>query len=246
MSAEARTRDAGKIMSYILDALKKAEQERGLKQVPGPAAAEDGLVAPRPRWRGVAAAAAVLGAALLLFFWLQLSQFRQPIADSVTGSGHPPAQSQQKEPLQKMAQEQGKIIPETSALRPAPRATPAPRAKEAAKEIRQDGAAPPSSGNQISRQEQENSSPRVPPSKIQESVPVPVVSSTPPLPLKEAIAKMHLSILSYAEPVSERMVFINGKKYVEGDLVEGYYLLEAISLDGALLSYKGERALLRP
>jgi hypothetical protein len=246
MFAGVRTRDAGKIMSYILDALKKAEQERGLKQVAGPTAAEDGLVAPGPRWRGVAAAAAVLGAALLLFFWLQLSQFRRPIPDSVTDSGRSPAQRLQKEPLQEMAQEQGKIIPETPGLRPAPRATPAPRAKEAAKEIRQDGTAPPSSGNQISRQDQENSSPSIPFPKTQENVPVPAVSSTPPLPLKEAIAKMHLSILSYAEPVSERMVFINGQKYVEGDLVEGHYLIEAITLDGALLSYKGERALLRP
>ena len=41
-------------------------------------------------------------------------------------------------------------------------------------------------------------------------------------------------------------VIINGKKYVKGDYVDGHYLIENITAEGALLSYEGERAILRP
>jgi hypothetical protein len=42
------------------------------------------------------------------------------------------------------------------------------------------------------------------------------------------------------------MVFINGRKYVEGDYVEDKYYLESITLDGAVLTYQNERVLLKP
>jgi hypothetical protein len=57
---------------------------------------------------------------------------------------------------------------------------------------------------------------------------------------------MSMTVLFYAENKAERLVFINGRRYAEGDLVEGQYLLESITLEGAVLSYEGERALLRP
>ncbi len=57
---------------------------------------------------------------------------------------------------------------------------------------------------------------------------------------------MSMSIHMFSEIKAERLVFINGKKYVEGDLVEGDYLLESITPEGAVLSYKEERATLRP
>ena len=63
--------------------------------------------------------------------------------------------------------------------------------------------------------------------------------------LREAMAKMKITILLYEEAKSERMVFINDRKYVEGDYVDGRYLLESITADGVVLSYQGERASLR-
>jgi hypothetical protein len=42
------------------------------------------------------------------------------------------------------------------------------------------------------------------------------------------------------------MVFINGRKYVEGQAVDGQILLESITREGALLSQEGQRVLLRP
>jgi hypothetical protein len=44
--------------------------------------------------------------------------------------------------------------------------------------------------------------------------------SNKPATLKEVLNEMTLSILLYDEDKAGRMVFINGRKYVEGDLVE--------------------------
>ncbi len=57
---------------------------------------------------------------------------------------------------------------------------------------------------------------------------------------------MTMSIHFFSENKAERLVFINGKKYIEGDYVEGIYLLESITPEGAVLSYEGERAVLKP
>ena len=70
-------------------------------------------------------------------------------------------------------------------------------------------------------------------------------SQSKSMSLREAMAKMKITILLYDEAKSERMVFINGRKYVEGDYVDGRYLLESITVDGVVLSYQGERARLR-
>jgi hypothetical protein len=42
------------------------------------------------------------------------------------------------------------------------------------------------------------------------------------------------------------MVFINGKKYIEGQTVDGDAVLEQITPDGAVLSQHGQRVVLRP
>ena len=77
-----------------------------------------------------------------------------------------------------------------------------------------------------------------------------VPSTRPPVEdkavsLREALDKMTISVLMYDEAKSERRVYINGRKYVEGDYVEGRYLVESITLEGVVLSCQGERALLR-
>jgi len=41
------------------------------------------------------------------------------------------------------------------------------------------------------------------------------------------------------------MVFINSRKYVVGDVVEGTFTLDAITAEGAVLSSAGRKFLLR-
>ena len=76
-----------------------------------------------------------------------------------------------------------------------------------------------------------------------------VPSPAPPAPapsLRDAMAKMTVETLLHTENPEQRMVVINGRRYVEGQYVEGRYLIEAITPEGAVLSYQGERALLTP
>jgi general secretion pathway protein B len=72
------------------------------------------------------------------------------------------------------------------------------------------------------------------------------VAAEKPATLREAAEKMNLSILVYDEAKTGRLVFIDGRKYVEGDSINGLYLIESITPDGAVLSHKGEKVLLAP
>jgi len=78
-----------------------------------------------------------------------------------------------------------------------------------------------------------------------------VAPPAPPLPAKPstlqgAMAKMRLDVFVYTGVRADRMVVINGRRYAEGEYVDGVYLLEEITSEGAVLSYQGERAVLRP
>jgi len=50
----------------------------------------------------------------------------------------------------------------------------------------------------------------------------------------------------WAEKPAERLVFVNGRKYVQGDRIEDKFVLEEITQEGAMVSYEGRRTLLRP
>ena len=62
----------------------------------------------------------------------------------------------------------------------------------------------------------------------------------------EALARLTLDVLVYSEVQAERLVFINGRKYVEGQAVNGDAVLEQITPDGAILRHEDRRLLLRP
>jgi hypothetical protein len=63
---------------------------------------------------------------------------------------------------------------------------------------------------------------------------------------REAVSKMTLDVLVFAERGEDRMVFISGHKYVEGQRVSDRFSVEAITREGALLVFEGQRYLLRP
>ena len=63
--------------------------------------------------------------------------------------------------------------------------------------------------------------------------------------MRETLGSLKLEVLYYSEIPSERIVFINGRKYVEGQTVDGKAMVEQIARDGAVLTYQGQRFLLR-
>jgi hypothetical protein len=75
-----------------------------------------------------------------------------------------------------------------------------------------------------------------------------VAPAPPPTssPLREAMAKMRLNVVIYSERSADRKVYIGGRGYLEGELVDGKFLLEEIRVDGAVLKYRAEQAVLRP
>lgn len=71
--------------------------------------------------------------------------------------------------------------------------------------------------------------------------------SPPPVPAATATGelKLKLEVLVYSDVASERMVFINGRKYVQGDTVAERARVEEIQADGVVLSEQGRRFTLR-
>ena len=70
-------------------------------------------------------------------------------------------------------------------------------------------------------------------------------SHTPPVSeLRTLMAKLSLQVLSFSAEPRDRFVFVNGRKYVEGQSIDDKLLIERITDGGVLLSYRGERATL--
>ena len=59
------------------------------------------------------------------------------------------------------------------------------------------------------------------------------------------MAQLTISILVHSAEKEDRLVYINGRRYGEGDKVEGLYFVQAIQPDGVLLTYQGEEHFLR-
>jgi type II secretory pathway component PulC len=66
-----------------------------------------------------------------------------------------------------------------------------------------------------------------------------------PAPAAAGDAKLKLEVLVYSDVASERMVFINGRKYLLGDTVAERARVEEIQPDGVVLSEQGRRFTLR-
>lgn len=65
-----------------------------------------------------------------------------------------------------------------------------------------------------------------------------------PVELRSSVPEMRISLLAYTKNAADRMVYINGAKYQEGQMVEGKVKVEAIIPEGAILSIQGQRFLL--
>jgi hypothetical protein len=73
------------------------------------------------------------------------------------------------------------------------------------------------------------------------------VAAPPAAPASPAdvIARLKLQMLVYADAPADRLVFINNQKYVEGEILDGQVVLEAITPEAAIVSYQGRRYTLR-
>jgi hypothetical protein len=69
-------------------------------------------------------------------------------------------------------------------------------------------------------------------------------SAQPDAPAPAHGRSVTLDVLVYSESPAERLVFINGRKYVEGQRTDQGMVVEAITPQGAMMSHEGRRFLL--
>jgi len=227
-------------MSYILDALTKAAQQRE-RQVPVVQRLLSAAPARRAAWARVPGrlpAALALSVGLLavaLVWWLRSTP--SPEAPEMTPAlsasaprspGVEPARPLKLEPLPK---------PEIPTEKPAPVER---EGSASAPTITAKPPAPPS----VTRS----------PAAVLQRAPAPssaaIAPATPAVPPPAAAtpaerAGLKLEALIYSDVPAQRMVFINGRRYTEGDMVDGRLRVEEIQEDGVALSDQGRRFTLR-
>jgi Type II secretion system protein B len=217
-------------VSYILDALTKAAQQRD-RQVP----VVQRLLSPAPRARsgwsyasGRVLAALALNAVLLsavLFWWLRPSP-PPALPEPIAAPAAAPAPASPR-PLVKL-----EPLPTTSATVEKPSSPKSDTRSDAAAAPAKPSAPPPA--------------PRVGTPAVQPTPApaTPPVAAARPAPPPES-AGLRLEALIYAEAPAERMVFINGRRYREGDSIDGRLRIEEIREEGVELSDQGRRFTLR-
>jgi len=225
-------------MSYILDALTKAAQQRE-RQVPvvqrllsaAPVrgaswAREPGRLAPV-----LAVSVGLLAVALVL--WLRSAPAPAPLEPATPSASAPRAPSVE---IARPVKVEPSPRPEIPTVKPAPvereasavtpTVTPKPQAPVAPAPATRPPAAvvqPAPSGVAVA--------------------PVAPPATAPPTPAEKAALK--LEALIYSDVPAQRMVFINGRRYSEGEMVDGRLRVEEIQEDGVALSDQGRRFTLR-
>ncbi len=223
-------------MSYILDALRKSEQERQPGTPVRPGGPVHNVSLP---WRG--GWLLVIGIILLLIllaaaavFWHgtvsrisseaavavaspSVAPTAVPLAAEPVAVAPPPVTAVKREsPVRDLAEQTQVPIPVTSK-----KPGTAPRRKVAAikqrPSLQADG-----------------------PAVLLETDNTPLLQQMPP-EMQRAIPPMAVTIHVYSPQESQRILFINNREYHKGSLIEGGARVEEIVPDGVVLSYQGER-----
>ncbi|TCK17185.1 general secretion pathway protein B [Thiogranum longum] len=223
-------------MSYILEALKKAEHDREIGQVPRIDSehepASSGL---SPRWVIVVVLVLLINAGLLLvLFWPE-----EPSSPPPQAAGPAPALQATVTPVTRPENRNDRVVdraltvaPPAAAVQPPvavelPTVEPPVRAAEVPVVPRQPVVAAttrPSSG-QFGN--------------------LPVWPQVPDYILQKLNRGLRLDVHVYSERPEDRFVLVNLQKYREGDQLQEGPLLDAITPDGIVLSLQGDRFLVR-
>lgn len=205
-------------MSYILDALQKAEQERRRGAVPGlQAPLAQAPTAARPAYGLYAMLALLLLVAGVLIGWWQpwrAPAQPQPVAQPLPAPVVEPAHSAIAQPSPApVAVTPGVPAPPLAAPLPAPaRPLPAPEPALVA------------SSN--------------PPASLPTSEDTPLLESLP-ASVRQGIPAMTVLVHSYSSQRKDRLVIVNNKPLHEGDSLVSGLRLEEITTEGMIFSYQG-------
>ncbi|MCO6413794.1 MAG: general secretion pathway protein GspB [Thiogranum sp.] len=213
-------------MSYILEALRKAEQQRELGRVPGIASDHDAKSTGRQRWwlwvLIVAVNIAVLATVLL---WAERKSERplQAVAE-VPADAPSPAVARPS-------------LPQPSAQIQAPQPVPGPERMTGNEPV------PANVPDEIVQQSMEEPLQRKPLSPAAPSQPLalPVWPQIPGHVFAQLNSSLHLDVHVYSDQPQDRFVLLNLRKYHEGDELQEGPRLDEITPEGVILSFRGER-----
>jgi type II secretion system (T2SS) protein B len=217
-------------MSYILDALTKAAKQRDrqapvLQRLLAPASTSRSAWTRSPR---ALAALLVLNVgllAVLVVTWLR------PVAIP--------------SPPESVGKAVAPTSPPEQSLAPEPRPTPEARGGKAARRepdtVMATGPARPKRIGVEPPPGKLDRAPKITPAPPAVTPPVPPAQP----PTAPGLAGLRLDALIYSDVPAERMIFVKGRKYVEGDTIEDRVRVEEIQEDGAALSEQGRRFTLR-
>ena len=256
-------------MSYILDALKKAERERHGAKIPTLEVVHRTPSAPRRRlWPWVGAAVVLVNAAVLI--WL-FSPIPLPFSESSARSTATPAAPAQPQPTPSSSHTPASRWPEPEReaaparrveAKPGPSVALAPAAPKVELQAPTPAKAPAPPPLPIAPEKSAASTPASPVPPVASAPDRPATPPVAPSPAKpggrgtgslqamppavrEVIPNMKLQVLVYSDVPADRLVFINNQKYVEGQSIDDKVVVESITPDGAILSYQGKRFMLR-
>jgi hypothetical protein len=238
-------------MSFIYEALKRAEDEHA-KGVPVPRVIRrPSFFVERPRW-WLWVLIAVLGVNALVVTLIfvrsprppevALATVSQPVATPVVAPAPPPAPTPVVAPPTPVVASPAPVVappakavtsapPAARKERPAappvaPAARPAPPTAVVATPVAPPPAVAPAPAAVITP-----SSPPVPSSPPAPGPAAPPAVDTP---------KIQIQVVLYSEVPAERLVFIDGRRYAEGDKVDADTVVERITPQGAVVSRRGQ------
>jgi Type II secretion system protein B len=228
-------------VSYILDALKKAAEQRdahapAIRRLFSPAPE----MADSPHWRlaVVGGAVAVAGAVIAVWaLWPVSSSVltEPPVAPTATARVQPeaPPAVPPPPPAPPVVRTAPKPAPVRAAAEKRPAPTPAVQTRQAPVES-------------VPARPQ----PTTPPPVIAavRPAPVPTVAAPPASvqPRADVSGQMRLEVIVYSEERARRLAFINGRKYVEGDVLLDGARVQEIQPNAVVIIDDGRRVILRP
>jgi general secretion pathway protein B len=219
-------------MSYILEALRKSDQQRQRERGVAPTllTAQASVAAPRRPafWPYGLLAALLLGVGIAIG-WLRPWQPLQP-APAAPVAAHPLDSSVR--------------LPATeAAVRPRPQVSaPAPAAVKPAAPARAE-ARPRSIPTETLAAASGQVAKPVPerPSGVSDAAPAVIAAAELPASVQQELPALTISVHAYSGKPADRLVGINNRLLHEGEYVADGLKLEQITPDGMILSYKGYR-----
>jgi len=232
-------------MSYILDALRKSDQQRQRGSTPTLLTVQTTLTGPRrPKYLLNGVIAAALISAGILVGWLQPWQNKQaePVASTPAASGStrdvPPPTYGSAE-LSGGPQQESSTQSSTTAVEAENQATIVALAPQDPASADDSSAAPhPASGTQIAATGQLPAKSRA--TVTDEGGKIMALNDLPPA-IRREIPSIAIMFHAYSSDPGERRVMINGNMAKEGETLDDGLGLQQITPDGVVFLYRGYR-----